>query len=132
MSPADRLTENDVVTAVCAYLRIQGFSIDKQLTTLQRGDDIVASRGEEILFIEAKGATSARQGSARFGLGFNSAQVRVHVAEAMYRAMQILSRPPEAGRVRAGIALPANSLHQREVASVRNLLRRLRIAVFWV
>jgi len=131
-SPADRLTENDVVEAVCTRLRTKGFEIKQRLTTMQTGDDIIAARGDELLYIEAKGATSARKGSARHGKPFDSAQVRVHVAEAVYRAVQILSRTPGDGRIRAGIALPANNLHRRELASVSAVLRKWQVAVFWV
>ena len=129
---ADQLTENDVVNSVCQYLESDGFTIKQRLTTLQQGDDIVAARSGEMLYIEAKGATSAREASARFGRRFDSAQVRVHVAEAVYKAVQVISRPTTGFRVRAGIALPANSLHQREVATVSKLLGDLGITIFWV
>jgi Holliday junction resolvase-like predicted endonuclease len=132
VSPADRLTENDIVEAVCRYLVTQGFTINQRLTTLQTGDDIVAVRGDEVFCIEAKGATSARHGSARFGVGFDSAQVHVHVAEAVYKAIQVLTRDSGGKRMRAGIALPSNALHRREIGSIESMLRKLGIAVFWV
>ena len=68
------LTENDVVEAVCGFLRSHGYTIVQQLTTAERGPDIVATRQDrpgQTLSIEAKGATSARPFS--------------HVSKAFYR-----------------------------------------------
>ena len=132
MSSVDQITENDVVAAVCDYLEARGFKIKQRLTTRQQGDDIIAGRGDTTLFIEAKGATSARAGSERFGRPFDSAQVRVHVAEAVYKAIQVLSRSNDRSNTRAAIALPANDVHDREVRTVMRMLQELKITVFWV
>ena len=81
------LTENDVVDAVCEHLIQNGFTIQNQLTTRERGIDIVAlnpATGAETL-IEAKGETSSKGHTKRFGKPFHSAQVKVHVAEAFYK-----------------------------------------------
>jgi len=129
----DQLNENDVVDAVCRYLKRSGYEIVQISHTRQQGDDIVAARAGERLIVEAKGATSARESSRRFGTAFSSAQIKVHVAETVYRAVQVLSRPMVNGeKVRAGIALPDNLLHRREIDSVSIMLRKLEIVVFWV
>jgi hypothetical protein len=63
------LDENLVVEAVCKYLEVEGYVIEMKRTTIQHGIDIVATRtssGAGRLLIEAKGATSAREGSARY------------------------------------------------------------------
>jgi hypothetical protein len=130
--PTGGLSENDVVDAVCKYLETTGFSIKQRLMTTQTGDDIVAERGGELLYVEAKGATSARAGSARFGRAFDSAQIHVHVAEAVFRALQILSRAADGRKVHAAIALPASAIHQRKVESVSKTLGDLGITIFWV
>lgn len=128
---ADGLSEDKFVEAVCTYLEDSGWEILKRLTTQQQCNDIVAARGGSRLCIEAKGATSARVKSRRFGRPFDSAQVRVNVAEAVYKAVQVLSRSAEYG-LRAGIALPSSSLDRRELASVEAVLRGLDVVVFWV
>ncbi|MHB1342705.1 MAG: hypothetical protein ACYC5F_11125 [Thermoleophilia bacterium] len=84
------------------------------------------------IYIEAKGATSARESSERFGKPFDSAQVRVHVAEAVYKCLQVLSRGPTDHEVTAGLALPANQVHKSQLASVEPMLASLDVAVFWV
>jgi len=64
----NRLTENDVVDAVCDRLESAGWTVTQRLTTTQKGDDIVAQLGTVRLAVEAKGATSARTGSPRLVL----------------------------------------------------------------
>lgn len=87
------LTENQVIAFVCRHLRSLGYEVTQELNTTQRGRDIVAKTAGAApteLQIEAKGATSDRQGSARFGRPFDSAQVRDHVANAFYGAARML------------------------------------------
>jgi len=126
------LTENDVIEYVCAYLESRSYVIEQRLHTKQTGDDIVAARPDGVrLFIEAKGSTSAQAGSKRHGLGFNSSQVSVHVAEATYRALKTLSNG-DRDINRAGIALPDNELHHRYLSPVQPMLDELGVAIFWV
>lgn len=134
MGAVDQLTENDVVAAACEYLEASGWRVDVRLWTTQKGDDIAATRSSDgvRLFVEAKGATSARSNSYRYGQPFESAAVRVHVSEAVFKAAQVLSRPDAGSVVRAGIALPANRHHQRMIATVTPVLAGLGIAVLWV
>jgi len=66
------LTENEIVQTLAEHLRREGYRIDKQLTTLEQGVDIVAihlATGRRLL-VEAKGGTSSKEGTARFGKPF--------------------------------------------------------------
>ncbi len=134
MGDVSYLNENDVVAAVCDYLESHGYTIHSTCTTKQTGEDIVASNAStgERLSVEAKGATSARERSARFGQPFDSAQIRVHVSEAVFKAVQVLSAATEGEPVTAGIALPATSYHQSMVGLVMPILERLGVRLFWV
>jgi Holliday junction resolvase-like predicted endonuclease len=129
------LSENDIIEAVCQHLERQGYRIDQRLTTKQRGHDIIAMKVGEMsieLHVEAKGETSDRQGSARHGKAFNSAQVSDHVAAAFYCAASMLDGAAPSHGIRAGIALPDTKLHRTHVARIRGALAKLEIAVFWV
>ena len=67
------LFESDVVDAVCAQLQARGYHIRQKLQVTQRGDDIIAVRqGAPIreLYVEAKGETSSRTTTARYGRPF--------------------------------------------------------------
>ena len=126
------LTENEVIDAVCKFLTAKGFQIVQRRSTQEVGDDLVAerTRPEQLrISIEAKGETSARDTSPRFGSGFNTAQISVHVAEAVYRALAVLSWNESE---HAGIALPVTAHHKRRIDSIRPLLKKLDVAIFWV
>jgi len=73
------LTENDVIQAVSLHLKSEGYRIDKVCSTSsERGVDIVATHPKtgKRLLVEAKGATSSKDGTARFGKVFNRGQAR--------------------------------------------------------
>jgi len=129
------LTENDVIRAVCNFLKQSGYQIDQQLNTTQRGDDIIATKtsGTKMtLCIEAKGATSARKNSNRYGRPFDSAQIKVHVAEAVFKSIQVLNRNSQNLYIQAGIAFPDETLHHKYLDLVRPKLDSMGVVVFWV
>lgn len=127
------LYESDIIEAVSKFLSSHGYNILQQLTENQRGDDIIAvsSDGSEKIFIEAKGETSSKKASARFGKPFSRGQVRDHVANAFYKASQKLHNN-ERQSVRSGIALPRKQDHIDMVKEIRLALATLQIEVFWV
>lgn len=122
------LTEDQVVDAVCRKLSEDGFVIVQRALATQHGVDIEAQKDGQALMIEAKGAGSSKVGTARYGQEFNSNQVFDHVAKAVLKAMRVVS----SGRARAGIALPDNAAHRREVEQVAAAVRLAGITVFWV
>jgi hypothetical protein len=124
------LYENDVVDAVCDYLKKQGFTIESRCSSTERGDDIVAVRAGIRLFLEAKGEGSAREGTARYGKCFNSGQVFDVVAKAFYRAAVMLQRGPVG--CRAGLALPDTPEFRKRVKAIDQTLTRLGFVIFWV
>jgi tRNA(Leu) C34 or U34 (ribose-2'-O)-methylase TrmL len=84
------LFESDVISSVCNYLKKYNFDILQQLDENQKGDDIIAinNKGQKI-YIEAKGETSSKESSNRFGKEFNGSQKKVHVSQALYRAIKM-------------------------------------------
>jgi hypothetical protein len=123
------LTENDVVTAVANYLRAEGWTVLQTLSTRDRGVDVIAARGESTLHVEAKGATSARIGSARHGRPFDRSQVRDHVAKAVLTALEVASR--DDGVVPA-IAFPGDRLHREFVDRVAPAIAAVGVRTFYV
>jgi len=122
------LTEDDVVAAVCEWLRADGYEIRQQLLATQRGFDIVARKDGVGLVIEAKGAGSSKAHTARHGREFDSGQVFSHVAKAVLKALRTVS----AGEARGAIALPDNAAHRREIDQVHAALAQAGVVVFWV
>lgn len=121
------LLEDDVVDAVTAYLTGRGWVIRQALRSSERGDDIIAERAGDRLLVEAKGETSARESTARYGKSFSASQVGSHVGKAVLRSLRFVSDGD-----RAGVAFPDERLHRREVAKIQKALRLLDVAVFWV
>lgn len=121
------LYEDDVVDAVLGHLFEDGWTITRFAHAHQHGDDIVASRGDELLVVEAKGEGSSKSHTARFGRPFTRQQASKHVAVAVLRALRVHS---EGGA--AAIALPATTFHQEALWQVWPALQRLGITVFWV
>jgi len=128
------LTENDVIDAVCKYLEANGYEIQQRATTRERGPDILAVRKspDVTLYVEAKGETSNKPSSRRFGKPFDSAQCKDHVTNAFYSAAAALSAQREGVTTRAGIALPETKRHRACIARIQAALDGLEIGVFWV
>jgi hypothetical protein len=78
--------------------------------------------------VEAKGEGSSKAHTARFGRPFNQAQVKVHVGEAVLKALAVVTQ----GKAQAAVAFPVSRRHRSVVAPVRPALGRLGITVFWV
>lgn len=122
------LTEDAVVDAVCRSLEAHGYRVVSRALATEHGHDIVVEKNGEQLFVEAKGAGSSKPGTARYGREFTRNQVFDHVAKAVLKALRVIS----AGDGRAGIALPDNANHRREIDQIRRALHAAGVAAFLV
>ena len=124
------LDENDVVEAVCAYLPSQGYRVTEKRTTVEQGVDIVAvHQSGTTLLVEAKGATSSRPGSNRFGKPYTPSQLFDRTSKGFYTAAQLRSQNPSS---LVALAFPAERLLQKHMQDVRSALYALHIDVLWV
>ena len=122
------LNENDVVAIVERLLCEAGWTILQRSNTAQTGPDLEAKHptSARLLYVEAKGATSARPGSPRYSKPFDRSQVRDHVANAFYVAAKVPDEHVSA------IAVPRTPLHEEFLEAIRRALVTLKIAVLWV
>lgn len=131
------LNENQVVDAVAGFLGSVGYKIEQKLHGHERGVDVIARRAEapaRLVYIEAKGGTSTRVGSAKYGKPMGGGEVRINVAEALYTAAVVATRhraPDEEGLVSA-VAFHDDARHRKYVDPLRGALDRLNVGVFWV
>lgn len=125
------LTENDVVEAVITHLKDEGWFVIQRATTSQHGPDILTERDGRHLMVEAKGATSSKEWTARFTKPFAGKQVRTHIAVALYTCLRWRDDLDHAGHAVA-IALPDTSTHRTKVGHILGSLDGLGIRVFWV
>jgi hypothetical protein len=121
------LTEFQVIKSVCSFLRRNGFKITCSRCEIEHGIDIQAltKTGRQVS-IEAKGETSSKRSSNRYGKAFNGGQVFDHVAKAFFCAAR------ESSNGMAAVALPKNEAHVKNVKKILSALKKLHIEVFWV
>jgi hypothetical protein len=126
------LTENDVIDACAKHLSGAGYVVEKVCRTSERGVDIVArcTRTGSRIFVEAKGATSSKSHSARFGRPFDRGQARSHVSRALFEAARLASSAKPGDE--AALAFPADTHHESLVEEILPALGRLPASVFWV
>ncbi len=88
------LDENAVVVAVVERLRSDGYKIDLELLTTQHGIDVIASHPHKNVrvLVEAKGGTSSRLGSQRYGKPYDRNQVFDRVSKGIFTCLQLRSR----------------------------------------
>ena len=122
------LNENEIISAVSAYLRNQNYEIKKECSTVEKGIDIIAESKDAFLLIEAKGNTSSKP-SKRYGMEFTSSQVIDHISKTVRKALEMRDEYPNA---KIGIALPDNRKHRINIARIIKSLKELDISVFWV
>ena len=83
---------DSVIDGVIRYLKDKGYRILSRSNVAQHGYDLVAKRDGKKLFIEAKGQTSSKPGTKRYGKEFHSGQKFDHVAKAVLKAIQTLNQ----------------------------------------
>lgn len=122
------LDENDVIDSVVSYLKDDGWHIENVSSTDQRGFDILARKDHSSIAIEAKGETSSKRGTNRYGKPFSGSQRLSHVSRALYKAACVVSSESH----RAGIALPCTEGHMKLIENIVPALKKLDIVVFLV
>ncbi len=123
------LTENEIIDFVADYLRSDGYTIIRKATTNQKGIDIIASKNNRKLFVEAKGATSSKPHTRNYGKPFSNSQVSTHISMATLYAMIELNKDSE---IDFAFALPHNDDHTRMITRILPSLKKLDITVYFV
>jgi hypothetical protein len=127
------LTENEVISAVAKHLSVQGYRIEQTLNTDERGVDIVAKhrKSGKRLLVEAKGGTSSKAATARYGKPFTRNQARSHVSVALYCAVRLRDLYARESAFVA-LAFPDDPNHRSLIESITPTLGELGIIVFFV
>jgi Holliday junction resolvase-like predicted endonuclease len=125
--------ENDVVEAVCLYLAQQGFVINERRHTTQRGIDIKATHPHsgKTLYVEAKGGTSSRCGSARYGEPYTKSQIFDRTAKGVYTLLQIHGKSTSTSSDFA-LAVPDTKWFREYLNPIKNTVQKLRLQVLLV
>jgi hypothetical protein len=128
------MDENEIISAVCSHLERTGFSIVQRLHTTEQGVDIIAKErvtGRE-LFVEAKGGTSSREGSNRYGKEYTQSQVFDRVAKGIFTTMQLRGAHPDGANFAVALAVPDSRWFRHYLVTVAGQLASLDIRILMV
>lgn len=123
------LFEDKVIDAVIRYLKDKGYRILSRSDVTQQGYDLVAEKNGKKIYIEAKGQTSSKPGTKRYGKEFNTGQKFDHVVKAVLKAIQALNQ--ETGS-ESGIGLPNDPGHMKLVESILPSMKLIGLRIFLV
>jgi hypothetical protein len=105
----------------------------QRLTTTQRGVDIVALDQEtgQQFFIEAKGNTSSRKGSKRFGQPYTQSQVFDRVAKGVFTCLRLRAEYPDRDDTHVVLAVPDGTRFRAYLTPVLQSLQEAGIEVWF-
>ena len=123
------LTENDILAALVKFLTVKGYTEIEVLTTVQKGIDLKAKAPDGMqLLVEAKGETSSKEHSNRFGKPFDGKQIWTHVSVAIVKTLTTMNEYGD--QYTYGMAFPEN--HRKMLQDLKLPLDKLGITVFIV
>ena len=126
--------ENTVIHAVCKFLSVGGYKIVQKLGTTEHGVDVIAEHpGTHVrVLVEAKGGTSSRDGSERFGKPYTQTQVFDRVAKGIFTCLQMRTENPDKNAVRVILAVPEKpDYFQKYISKVISSLETAGIEVWY-
>jgi len=124
------LTENDVVKIVSHYLIIKGYEVLTESKTTEKGIDIIAIHPEKgKCFVEAKGETSSKKGTKRYGKPFNRNQIKDHIGSVLLQTLKIKQENENSD---VFIAVPFEENHLKIFESIKKCLLQINIKVLFV
>lgn len=124
-----QLTEDEVVLILIKYLESLGWQIDDYCLGHSRGYDIVASKDEKRLYVEAKGAKANNDSPIKKRPYFNSGQIKDHLGKAIVKSIETKIKFPESI---VAIAQPDNEYLKSVCRETAEYLSRIEIYCFWV
>lgn len=128
--------ESKVIEIVEDYLSKLGFSTKSKVLGNRPGIDLVCERDtdKKEIWIEAKGGTSERSGSNRFGQPFNDSQCHDHFSRAFFKAVSDREKNlvENQGRALIAIAISHSDFYQKYFDRVETTIKDLGIIFFWV
>jgi hypothetical protein len=129
------LDENAVVESVVERLRSKGYEIKQKRMTTQQGIDVIAYHPQNNItaLVEAKGGTSSRAGSQRYGKSYDKNQVFDRVSKGVFTCLQLRSENQNKDSVTVILAVPEKPDYFRiYLESVSSSMKAAGIEVWYV
>ena len=127
------MNENEVIAELKQYFRARDYSLLSECSTIMQGIDLVMSKGDQEIWIEAKGGTSSREGSNRYGKVFTDTQCHVHFSRAFFKVCEMRDKAKHLQKVvRIAMAFSHTSHYQKYCDRTNGTRKELGIELFWV
>ncbi|MBL0319329.1 MAG: hypothetical protein IPP74_08590 [Alphaproteobacteria bacterium] len=125
------LSENELIDALCMYLKSHDYKIVVARTTKEKGIDVIAKKGTSRLLIEAQGDPGSFKGSKRYERTFSPSQISTSVSTDLYPAADLSSHERQ-GEDKIALAFPNHPTYLTFIAKIRPVLDELDITVFLI
>ncbi|MBK8786377.1 MAG: hypothetical protein IPN43_07730 [Chitinophagaceae bacterium] len=124
-----KLTEDETVSILAGYLKQSGWAINSFCLGQKHGTDIIASKPNTTLVVEAKGAKAGNNSPTKRREHFDSGQIKTHFGKAL---VKILDEKYHNPKNKFAIAHPDDEDIKRTIGHLIPFLRTLGIKHFWV
>jgi len=124
------LTENQIIEYVSQYFKNNGYKILDIRNTRETGIDLIGIHPKYgKCFVEAKGGTSSKKETNRYGKPFTLSQIKTHIGVALLKAFQIKQENINSN---VFIALPYERNHIEICDSIKKCLAKVNISIIFV
>jgi hypothetical protein len=125
----NKLTEDETVTILIEFLKQSNWIIDSFCLGQTHGNDIVASKSNTTLIVEAKGARASDNSPTKRRKHFDSGQIKTHFGKAIVKVLDQKYLNP---KNKFAIAHPDDNDIRRTIGHLTPFLKNLGIKHFWV
>lgn len=124
-----KLTEDETVAILAEHLKQNGWIIESFCLAQSRGNDIVASKSNRTLIVEAKGARAGDKSPTKKREHFDCGQIKTHFGKALVKILDEKCRNPQN---EFAIAHPDDRDIRKAIGHLKQFLKTLEIKHFWV
>ncbi len=129
MSHQTKLTENQTIKILMTYLVKNGWKIDSYCLGQTKGCDIVASKNENIMLMEVKGAKADENSPTKKRNYFDSGQIKTHFGKAIVKMLEERFKNPG---VILAIVHPDDENIRKAIGHLTPQLKDLNMRHYWV
>lgn len=122
-------TEDEIINILIGHLKLNGWTIDSYCLGQTYGNDIVASKANTKLIVEAKGAKASNNSPTKKREYFDSGQIKTHFGKALVKVLDEKYLNPKS---KFAIAHPDDNDIRKTIGHLTPFLKTLGIKHFWV
>ena len=124
-----KLTEDEIITFLISHLKKNEWTIDSYCLGQNHGNDMVASKSNTKLIVEAKGARAGDNSPTKKREYFDSGQIKTHFGKAIVKVLEEKYLNP---KYKHAIAHPDDSDIRKSIGHLIPFLKTLGIKHFWI